>query len=72
MKLTIFADLRITRRKLFHVVQDEMTEIVFRSRLIGECIEYCFAEGATEVVLTAVVERADKEPGSYLVVKGPK
>lgn len=66
---TIYADLRITRRKLFHVVQNPKGETVYRSRLLGACLEFCEAEGAEEIVLTYVVEARDKEPGSYHVAR---
>lgn len=37
---SVFADQRITRRKLFHIVCDTTGEPVFRSRLMSECFDY--------------------------------
>jgi hypothetical protein len=69
MPLTIFADLRITRRKLFHVVEDEDGGVVFRSRLIGDVLEYVTREGQESVTLTCVADRPNNEPVSYTVKK---
>lgn len=44
-------DRYITRRKLFHIVANPQGEIMFRSRLLGDCIRYLEAEGQTEYML---------------------
>lgn len=72
MQFTIYADLRITRRKLFHVVQNEAGELVFKSRLLGECIAFAEEEEATSIQLTLTVGPNDKDAGTYTLARKAK
>lgn len=47
----VFVDNYITRRKLFHVVYDGDLKRRFRSRLLGDCINFLHAEGIEEYEL---------------------
>lgn len=47
----ITVDRYITRRKLFHIVSNPQGEIMFRSRLLGDCIAYLAAEGQNEYMI---------------------
>tara|TARA_B100002049_G_scaffold215196_1_gene180434 strand:+ start:955 stop:1206 length:252 start_codon:yes stop_codon:yes gene_type:complete len=48
---TIWADQRITRRKLFHIVANPEGVVEFRSRLLHECCEYIDANEVNRYLL---------------------
>lgn len=64
---TIHADLRITRRKLFHVVADASGAPVYRSRLIGECLAWVAREGQADVTLFCDPEQGGSKADEYAV-----
>lgn len=47
----IWLDVRITRRKAYHIVKDAQGVSQFRSRILSECLAWLAAEGVEDYVL---------------------
>lgn len=62
---TIWLDLPITRRKIYHTIKDPVGNRVFSSRFLSECLAYLDAEGVTEYTL---YPRGDRTMGVPLPV----
>ncbi len=57
--VTIHLDCELTRRKRFHCVVSERGSVLFRSRLVSDCISWLDSEG---------VEQYNIDAGNCLVV----
>lgn len=69
---TIHADLRVTRRKLFHVVADASGAPVFRHRQIGDCLAWAAREGQDEITIICDPEQDGAQNAEYRVQLRPE
>lgn len=50
---TIYLDMAITRRKIYHIVTNPFGVTVYRSRYLSECLGYLDAEDVSSYMLIA-------------------
>jgi hypothetical protein len=62
--LTIHADVPLTRRKTMHHVVASDGTLLFSSRTLMHCMDYCFEKGYCDVLLKGDPEQ---EVGPYLI-----
>jgi hypothetical protein len=55
---SIIIDLRLTRRKFYHCIVNPAGQMTFKSRHLGECIDWLAAEGVSAVDLLHAEHRS--------------
>lgn len=68
----LYLDQWITRRKIYHIVQNPAGETVYKSRYVGECMAFLAAEGVSRYLVHPDPQRTLRLPLEAHWMEGPE